>query len=332
MPGATIIFQEREHYSRIRLKELSTRIAGAPQVQPLHGLTIFSAGSYARLEASEYSDIDMFFLYDGRRTDRHEPRTEDLRLFGALIEMVEQMGFPKFSNDCQYLTTLSGDEILEHLGSAQDDHLNLFTVRMLMLLESKCLYGEEAYAGILKKIIGSYYRDYPDHQGSFEPRFLLNDIGRFWKTLLLNYEHKRNQDRPGTDRTKQKVRNFKLKFSRMTTCFATIAALGSQSSPVQEGDVFNLIQLTPRERLQEVKVLRSDTTDAVDAVLEDYAWFLEQTGLSEPALYGRFEDKTIRTEMFNRANQYGNKMYELLATIERGASNDQPKFLRYLVI
>lgn len=334
VPGDATIFQERETYSRIRLNELAARLATAPQVKSVSDFTIFAAGSYARHEASEHSDIDLFFLYEKEPSDDDEPRTAELRLFGALIEITDNMGFPRFSNDCQYLSTLSSPQILEHLGSPEDDYRNLFTVRMLMLLESRCLYGEEAYKRILHRIINAYYRDYPDHQATFEPWFLLNDIGRFWKTLLLNYEHKRNQNEttPDIDRTKQKVRNFKLKFSRMTTCFATVAALGSYASPVKEEQVFDLIQMTPRERLQHVATLRPDTISAVNNVLEAYAWFLGQTGLSEVDLYKQFEDNSKRAAMFDRANRYGDRMFELLAAIDSTPAGQPTRFLRYLVI
>jgi predicted nucleotidyltransferase len=327
------IFETRATYSVTRLDELANRLEKAAAVQRLSNFTIFSAGSYARHEASKYSDIDLFFLWEGKREDHEDPMTSELRLFGALIEMVDAMDFPRFSNDAQYLSARSSRDILDHLGSPKDDWDNLFTVRMLMLLESKCLYGTASYEHILRDIIGSYYRDYPDHQATFEPWFLLNDIGRFWKTLLLNYEHKRNYGGDDIDKTKQKVRNFKLKFSRMTTCFATIAVLGSHGpASLQEDDVFALIQLTPRERLERIAELQPHVRPLLDAVLEEYAWFLEQTALPEPDLRGLFEDKKQVATMFERANAYGDKMFELLAAIDAGEGGAPTRFLRYLVI
>jgi predicted nucleotidyltransferase len=327
------IFTERALYSQMRLEELRGRLDRAPQVQDLTGFTIFSAGSYGRLEASPHSDIDLFFLYQGHRSEQSEPQTAELRLFGALIEMVGDMHFPKFSNDCQYLRALSLADVLKHLGGPYDDYHNHFTLRMLLLLESKCLYGTEAYNHIIREIVTSYYRDYPDHQASFEPWFLLNDIGRFWKTLLLNYEHKRNTlPTDDAEKTKQKVRNFKLKFSRMMTCFATIAALGSSARPVTEDIVMDVIGLTPRQRLERVAEQRTDAKTAIQRVLDDYAWFLEQTALAADDLRGMFADKSRRAAMFERANTFGDKMYEILATIDIDSEGNSRRLVRFLVI
>jgi len=96
------VYDERAKYSRRQLTELRKRLAPLKELHEFPTLTIFGAGSYARLEASEYSDIDMFFLSTGDREDVAEPRTNSLRLFGKVIEIADAMSFPKFSNDSQY--------------------------------------------------------------------------------------------------------------------------------------------------------------------------------------------------------------------------------------
>ena len=328
------IMDERSTYSQMRLDELSRRLTTFPVEHMPVDLAVFCAGSYARLEASDYSDIDLFFAYGPTDVDRPDKRTREIRLFAALIEIAENMGFPPFSNDADYLGTIHCSDVLKHLGSPEDDHLNHFTMRMLMLLESKCLRGAETFEEVQKSIIAAYYRDYPDHQSSFEPWFLMNDIGRFWKTLLLNYENKRNQltDDP-IKKNRQKVRNFKLKYSRMTTCFATVAALASYQETIAEEDVFRLVQLTPQERLEHVAARLPEVIGEVESIQEDYAWFMEQTGKTEEDLRAGFEDRGHREERFQRANDYGDKMFALLRAIaERSRRDQSEKLLRYLVI
>jgi UTP:GlnB (protein PII) uridylyltransferase len=56
------IANKRSEYSLIRLNELKEKLENLSELKDVPNLTIFAAGSYARLEASEYSDIDMFFL------------------------------------------------------------------------------------------------------------------------------------------------------------------------------------------------------------------------------------------------------------------------------
>jgi hypothetical protein len=199
-------------------------------------------------------------------------------------------------------------------------------------LESKCLFGEPTYNDITREIINSYFKDYPDHEKTFQPIFLLNDICRFWKTLLMNYEYKRiGTTESELKKIKQKVRNFKLKFSRMTTCFATIASICSYRIPVTEDQVIELTHLTPRQRLERIPSRIPGAESAVQDVLDNYAFFLDKTGLSTDELESHFSDKTARSEMFKIANHYGDSMYNLLQTLDTFQKSDS-KFLRYLVI
>lgn len=326
------IYKERYVYSQTRLNELKQRISRIAVIPGFAHLTIFGAGSYARHEACEHSDIDMFFLCQDRLEELPEPHTGELRLFGKLIEIIDDMRFPKFSNDCQYLKIQHSPQILQHIGSPMDDNENYFTVRMLLLLESKCLYGDETYDNIIKEIISSYFKDYPDHEQTFQPIFLLNDICRFWKTLLMNYEHKRLGSNPTEiEKTKQKVRNFKLKFSRMTTCYATIASICSYDIPITEKQVIEQTRLTPRERLESIPERIPEAEEAVREVLDRYVFFLKNTGLTTEDLNNRFTDKSMRTDMFKIANEYGDSMFELIRIIDNH-HDDRFKFLRYLVI
>jgi predicted nucleotidyltransferase len=300
----------------------------------LTDLTIFATGSYARLEASEHSDIDLFFCYDGRGRDQHLRRTNELKMFGRLIELVERQGFPRFSKDAEYLRTHDTANVLALLGKRDDDWHNHFTMRILMLLESKSLIGHDTFNSILRQIVHAYYNDYPGHETNFRPWFLVNDIMRFWKTLLLNYESNRPLSEEQGDygeRVAHKVRNFKLKYSRMTTCFATVAAIGSHAEPVHEDDVIKLVTLTPTERLRYVGEHLPETRTAVDAILEEYVWFLSRTALPKEELHALFVDRSSKTELFGRATAYGQLMFELLKSIDAHTEQEQG-FLRYLVV
>ncbi|HZS60327.1 MAG TPA: hypothetical protein VFA43_13725 [Gemmatimonadaceae bacterium] len=321
----------RVRFSQDRLDQLRRAFADLPGLKDFPELTIFSAGSYGRLEASQHSDIDMFFLVSGDKSALANPRTRELNIFGKIIDIVEGLGFPQFSNDCEYLVFLHSNEILKHLGGPTDDQMNYFTARMLLLLESSCLYGHNTYDSIIREIIDSYFKDFPDHPSNFQATFLLNDICRYWKTLLLNYENKRNL-RTGDEirKIKQKVRNFKLKYSRMTTCFATIAALGSLPAPVSQEQVISLTRLTPRQRLEGIPSRVPAASNAVGYLLEKYSAFLELTGLPTSELEAHFKDKAQRRQMFTQANEYGDAMFELLRIIDE--TDSELRLLRQLVV
>ena len=181
----------RRDYAQSRLEEVRSRVKEIVKQGDFPGLCIYVTGSFGRLEASEHSDLDLFFVHKGSSRLNAIPRIRKTLLDADLVRAVERLGFPEFSNDGEYLTVHYLDDIREALGGPNDDFKNYFTARMLLLLESRPLFNEALYADFLKKIIESYCRDYVDHEASFRPLFLTNDIMRFWRTLCLNYEHRR---------------------------------------------------------------------------------------------------------------------------------------------
>lgn len=334
------IYRLRARVSANKLKLLSQQLANDTAVRPFEDrLAVFCAGSYAREEASEHSDIDLFFVYAQNSQPAEQQHTKELSLFGRLIEVAKGLDFPAFSNDSQYLETHKAEDVLATMGSRDDDARNYFTLRMLMILESKCILNVNAYDRVLTDFMGAYYRDYPDHSETFEPTFLLNDIGRFWKTLLLNYENRRLQ-RPADGESaededkkiQQKVRNYKLKYSRMTTCFATVAALGSMESPVQLEHAKAIVSRTPRQRLEYVVERQPELQDAVQELIDGYSGFLTMTELPTVELQSHFRDKARKTELFREAENYGSAMFRLLQQLDSLGTATSRGLLRTLVI
>ncbi|MCG3150560.1 MAG: hypothetical protein PCFJNLEI_04046 [Verrucomicrobiae bacterium] len=319
------IFIQRARYSRSRLRELQLRLQGLTALSKFPNLTIFAAGSYARLEASQYSDIDLFFLDTSPKFRRL--KYNELALFRQVRQVLRELGFPPPSNRGQYLKIRHVQDMALQLGGRSDDHRNHFTTRMLLLLESKPLINPQLYSSAVDSIIECYFRDFPRHQGDFRPVFLVNDIVRYWKTLCLNYENKRyaHYNNPSTI-TKHKVRNFKLKFSRMTTCFATLAAL-SRPAPVSDRYIKHLILQTPRERLEYLTKFEPSATPLVHRLLEEYSWFLSLTELPAPDLRNLFADEPKRRAAFTRASTYGDQMFKLLKRVDAKSN-----CMRYMLI
>lgn len=329
------ILQERKSYSETKIAELKSRIEKLSSIKEYPGLTIVCAGSFARLEGSEYSDIDIFFFCNTPKKEISCPRTKELKIFGELIHLIEELDYPPFSADSKFLEIIHTDEIQYTLGSSLDDHKNHFTARMLLLLESKCLYNHDNYNEAIKTLVSWYYKDFPTHKEVFYPTFLINDIMRYWKTLLLNYENKRSLNdgaNSGYDITKEKIKhkikNFKLKFSRATTCFATIAIIGSIDEVIKEEKLIKIIEKTPMQRLEEIKEIRPEVCKEIDELLDLYSWFIAMTGKSSDDLEQEFSDEENRNEFFRKALHYGDKIFVLLNKVAK----DKDDFIRRLVI
>src|SRR5437879_12377305 len=110
------------------------------------------------------------------------------------------------------------------LGEPEDDVTNTFTARLLLLLESRALLEENVHREVVTAVIKAYWRDYEDHKADFMPAFLANDILRLWRTFCVNYEA-RTERVPLEEKAKGKLKNYKLKHSRLLTCYSALLYL-----------------------------------------------------------------------------------------------------------
>lgn len=320
-------FDGRRQFSLNRLDDLTARMQRIEELKNLTDLCVYVTGSYARGEASPHSDIDLFFVHGGA-SNEGVSNLDQLRLFARIIELGGEMKFPTFSNDGEFLKVLYADELLIMLGGREDDYHNYFTARMLLLLESVPLVNQPFYDHLLHQVVDSYFRDYPDHSDEFRPVFLINDIIRFWKTLCLNYEHRRNKpDDDKSKKRKQQVKNFKLKFSRLMSCFGTIVAICAHDSPVNGDFIVGLAKKVPLDRFRDALTEIDALRPVVDQVLEDYAWFMENTSLSAEQLTALFDSTEQKVILFKRADAFGLRVFEALDHVAR-----QNGYSRYLVM
>src|ERR1700674_3839094 len=280
------LLSARRKFAEGQLQTLRERTAKISDLSSQQNLSIYVTGSYGRLEAHRSSDLDLFFVFDGERPIE---KTAKILIDAELIKIARDMGVPPFSNDAKYLEIHSLQEMLDKLGGAEDDFKNFFTARMLLLLESRPIYGDAAYKRILTQIIDAYFRDYHDHTGDFRPLFLLNDILRFWKTLCLNYENRRNRPDERAEKNKHHLKNLKLKFSRLLICFSTIIP------PLER--IGNLSQTDEQKRLY-------------NQILVLYEVFLEIT--ARPDVQEWIGDRGNRKAAFAKADEFGSVLFSFL--------------------
>jgi len=299
---------------------------------------VYATGSLGRLETSSHSDLDLFIVgkangrigLDGKQGSQLN-RLDEICIKADLIEATRKLKLPEFSGEGRYLVHYPIDDLVKTLGKPEDDVTNTFTARLLLLLESHPLLGRDVYDDILKDVIAPYWRDYEDHKNNFIPAFLANDILRLWRTFCVNYEAG-TERMPEDKKAKGKLKNYKLKHSRMLTCYSALLfllAMFGRNQTVSPSDVLEMIHHTPTGRLEWL-IKQQDLQDArptLEALLAQYERFLETTNMPEADLLKKFENKEASRNYMDASYKFGDLMFDALNRL--GANN---RFHRLLVV
>ncbi|MEP3439084.1 MAG: nucleotidyltransferase domain-containing protein [Hoeflea sp.] len=294
---------------------------------------VYATGSFGRLEAGSKSDLDLFIVskiaeVDGAVTS--QLRHLDAILVKAdLISAIRKLGIPDFDADGKYLDHYSVKQFTDSIGSPDDDANNTLTGRLLLFLESRPLLGEEAYSDIIDDVIASYWRDYEDHAEKFMPAYLANDILRLWRTFCVNYEARTVRD-PIDKKIEGKIKNYKLKHSRMLTCYSALLYLLGVfilEGTVTPGRAKEMTQLTPTGRLRWLLDQNdfAEVHSTVNMLLDKYAEFLKRTDQPKAKLIAEFEENSAR--WMTESYEFGDLMFDALSKL--GGSN---RFYRLIVV
>lgn len=285
---------------------------------------VYATGSFGRCEASSHSDLDVFIVglnlkkSDGKVVSKL-PHLDDICVMADLVQTTKSFRIPDFSGDGEYLKHYSLYELTNTLGTREDDVANTFTARLLLLLESTWLVEEAVYGQVIKEVIKAYWRDYENHKNEFVPAFLTNDILRLWRTFCVNYEAGTERV-PAEKRAKGRLKNYKLKHSRLLTCYSAILyllAVFKRAKTVTPEDAAHMSSLTPTER---VEWLNSQTefaeaSPALNNILGQYEEFLRTTDAPESDLIERFKTKEMIEQCAQSGFKLGDYAFEALRIV-----------------
>jgi predicted nucleotidyltransferase len=165
-------------------------------------------GSLARREWTAHSDLDWTLLIDGPVDSKHA--TEANRL----SDRVKQAGFKQPGPTALFGKLAISHNLVHEIGGQEDSNRNL-TQRLLLLLESRAVERDEAHRRVLDGVLNRYLTNDPRtiaarHIPLRVPRFLCNDVVRYWRTMCVDYANK-YRDRSGDGWA---IRHLKLRLSR----------------------------------------------------------------------------------------------------------------------
>jgi predicted nucleotidyltransferase len=315
------ILEARREETKTRFEQLQKRLSVAEALSR-DKACVYATGSFGRGEASKYSDLDLFIVSRGSLDKPELSNLDEICLKAELIEATRTLAIPEFSGDGEYLVHYTKQELIETLGEPHDDAINTFTARLLLLLESRPLLGEAVYREAINDVIARYWRDFADHKNEFIPAFLANDILRLWRTFCVNYEA-RTTTEPEEKRAKRKVKNYKLKHSRLLTCYSALLyllAVYQSKRSVHPQDAVEMTQLSPTRRLEWLLDQESclEAHDTIDKLLQQYCLFLDATNCSESELIARFLDRAACKTYSASENTFGDLMFTALWQVGQG--------------
>jgi hypothetical protein len=172
-------------------------------------------GSMGRFELSEESDFDFLVVCHGSEPEDLGSivrEVDDLRRFIVPgIELREPGSTGLFG------TAIRDADLYQQIGLLADTN-DTHSRRSLVFEESVSLHDPLRHRALLRTMASRYVEALPFGQSSV-PRFLVNDLARYWRQLTVDYQAKSETGSPST------VRRLKLLGPRKFTFAASILPL-----------------------------------------------------------------------------------------------------------
>jgi hypothetical protein len=201
--------------------------------------TVAIAGSFGRLEGSSESDADYIMVV-------RDPKAPTIaKDKGVIRDAIEAFGVTPPNKSGVFTKPRSASQLITPIGTADED-VDLLGKRMLLLLESRPIYGIEQFQLLLKGIFerySEYVADDPDKEFAF----LANDLMRYFRFICVNYQANFWRQNEGWA-----LRNLKLRHSRIVMYSGLLFLIGEASKQGGEAKidcVFGNLNLTPLERI-----------------------------------------------------------------------------------
>lgn len=171
-------------------------------------ISVVIFGSLARREWTSQSDLDWTLLIDGPVDTKHAAEAN------RLARKVAEHGFKQPGPTALFGKLAISHNLVHEIGGQEDSNRNL-TQRLLLLLESRAVDRDDTHRRVVDGVLQRYLTNDPRMTTTRNvplrvPRFLCNDVVRYWRTMCVDYANK-YRDRTGEGWA---LRHLKLRFSR----------------------------------------------------------------------------------------------------------------------
>lgn len=245
---------------------------------------VVAAGSYARKEAGECSDLD--FMVFGDDKDTATSVDSEIRKIAQELKI-------HLPNSNGVFHPLNPEDLIHNIGK-KEEKFDELAQRLLLLMEPLPLYNEEKFVAYQKDILNMYFNE--EYYLNKFPVFLLNDTIRYFRTICVNYQYSFT-----SDKSKWCLRNIKLRHSRITMYGGLLFLILNSSKKDNKNEyIMQNINKTPLEKIIEVC---KDNDYVCDPILSLYDTFLKN-----------INNEKIRDSLLNvdYNNRYACEAYKLL--------------------
>lgn len=266
-------------------------------------------GSIGRREASPESDLD--YLVVAHSLIRHSAATvprvmsEVERLRRELLELHEPGGTGVFGR------LVAAPDLVERIGLDEDTNVH-HTRRVLLLMESVSAFRDELHRDLIGAVLNRYLADY-DKPKRGVPRFLLNDVMRYWRTMTVDYQAKKW----GTARPEWGLRYLKLILSRKLMVAGTVASI-LRCEEATEEYFLEQFAMPPLARLAQLHHQLADAhkedLKTVLSIADEFAAALEQETFREEAKAVTSRNDIVPGSAFDH---FRGRAKEMQASLER---------------
>jgi hypothetical protein len=275
-------------------------------------------GSWGRAEVTTGSDDDFMVLVDGSERGAVKPSVDDVK---SVLDAAP-------GDQGTFGTLVFCENLIENIGLDADSNSNL-TQRMLFLLESVAVTAQEVHGRARERVLARYLDE--SVKDERPPRFLLNDIVRYWRTMCVDFAGKERRGR-----AKWGLRNAKLRTSRKVL-FAggLLPVLDCYRLDRVEmleflGEQFDL---PPTDRIAEA-FLRNHHPDAGARTLGAYDDFLGRLGDQSfrSELHALTRDASDQSNAFDEVRRIGHDLQAGLVALLFESETPLPKVVREYAI
>lgn len=309
-------------------------LAKVPWHKSDDGLDVLVFGSYAREEATGESDFDYLVVVhrlpeeDKIRSTRH--LLDAVQSFVAdTLRDLETGRTAEPGRTGIFGTIASAPDLTERIGLEQDTNAS-HTRRLLLLQESASIYRSELRERLIRSILTRY--QLANRNRNRPPRFLINDLLRYWYTQAVDYQAKRweRNERDWGLRYLKLIGSRKLTFASGLASLLLLddaypASIDNLMSEFDKPALARLAQLANRPGFEESESLRE-----VFRFVESFLEFLADHERREEAAAVESLEDTEEYPSFHDMRLRGRRMDQHLKSVFFGSLLGE-RAKRYLV-